>query len=288
MGYQRIEVRPLAGALGAEIGGIDLGRELDNQTFSELVQALHDHLVVFFRDQHLTPEQHIGVARRFGGLDVHDFVVHMPGHPEIIEVLKTPEERGRNFGGVWHSDVTYQEQPALGSMLYAKEVPAFGGDTMFANQYLAFETLSPGLQKMLLGLKAVHSPSATYSEEAVRSRGDNELRGVKYTNAEKAGMESVHPVVRTHPGTGRKALFVNGVFVRRFEGWSEAESKPLLNFLFAHAVRPEFTCRFVWRKDSLAFWDNRCTQHFAINDYDGHRRYMHRVTISGDRPFLAA
>src|SRR6185295_14505378 len=158
--------------------GIDLSRALDNQTMSEIVQALHDHLVIFFRDQRLTPEQHIAFSRRFGALDVHDFVAHMPGHPEIIEVLKEPQERGFNFGGVWHSDVTYQEHPALGSVLYAHEIPKVGGDTMFANQYLAFETLSPGLQQMLLGLKAVHSPSATYSEEAIRTKGGREKRAI--------------------------------------------------------------------------------------------------------------
>jgi taurine dioxygenase len=288
MGYQRIEVRPVAGALGAEIGGIDLAADIDNLAFSELVQALHEHLVVFFRDQHLTPDQHIAIARRFGGLDVHEFVAHMPGRPEIIEVLKEPQERGRNFGGVWHSDVTYQKQPVLGSVLYARVIPPFGGDTLFANQYLAFETLSSGLQRMLLGMKAVHSPNATYGENAVRSREDREQRAIKYTNADKADVDVVHPVVRTHPGTGRKALFVNAVFVRRFDGWTEVESKPLLDFLFAHAVRPEFTCRFRWQANSIAFWDNRCTQHFAINDYHGHRRHLHRVTISGDRPFLAA
>jgi taurine dioxygenase len=288
MGYQRIEVRPIAGALGAEIGGVDLAGSLDNQAFSEVVQALHEHFVIFFRDQRLTPEQHIGFARRFGALDVHEFVEHMPGHPEIIEVIKEKQERGRNFGGLWHSDVTYQEKPALGSVLYAKEVPQSGGDTLFANQYLAFESLSEGMRRMLLGMRAVHSPNAAYSEEAVRSRGPKELRAIKYTNADKASVETVHPVIRTHPQTGRKSLFVNQVFVRRFEGWTETESKPLLDFLFAHAVRPEFTCRFRWQANSVAFWDNRCTQHFAINDYHGHRRYMHRVTISGDRPFLAA
>jgi taurine dioxygenase len=287
MSDSRIEVRPISGALGAELTGIDLSRELDNRTVSDIVQALSDHLVIFFRDQRLTPEQHIAFARRFGGLDVHDFVAHMPDHPEIIEVLKEASETGLNFGGVWHSDVTYQEQPALGSVLYAHEVPPIGGDTLFANQYLAFETLSPGLKKLLLGLKAVHSPNATYGEEATARRPIG--RSIRYINPDKAeAMASVHPVVRTHPATGRKALFVNPVFVRRFDGWSEAESQPLLEFLSAHAVRPEFTCRFRWQRHSIAFWDNRCTQHFAVNDYQGHRRYMHRVTISGDRPFLAA
>ena len=285
MTYARIEVRPIAGALGAEIGGVDLSKDLDNQTFAEVHQALLDHLVIFFRNQTLTPEQHKAFGRRFGRLDVHEFVRGLDSHPEIIEIVKEPEERGLNFGGVWHSDVTYQEKPALGSILYALEVPLYGGDTMFANQYLAYESLSDGMKRMLDGLKAMHSAGRAYG-----TRGSDEYRELRHQSMridarEEAHREMEHPVVRTHPETGRKSLFVNGVFTTRFAGMTEEESRPLLDYLFRHAVRPEFTCRFRWEPGSVAFWDNRCTQHFALNDYHGFRRRMHRVTVCGDRPF---
>ncbi|MSO75866.1 MAG: taurine dioxygenase [Alphaproteobacteria bacterium] len=281
MHYEHIEVRPIAGALGAEISGVDLAKPLDNRTFAEIHQALLDNLVIFFRDQTLTPDQHKAFGRRFGGLDIHDYVGGVDGHPEIIPVIKEAEERGKNFGGIWHSDVTYQEKPALGSVLYAHETPPYGGDTLFANQYLAYETLSDGMKAMLGGLQAVHSAVKAYGPERERGR----YKSIQVAAREEAKQEMVHPVVRTHPESGRKGLFVNGVFTLRFAGWTEAESQPLLQFLYQHSVRPEFTCRFPWRDKSVAFWDNRCTQHFALNDYHGHRRAMHRVTVSGDRPF---
>lgn len=281
MPYERIAVRPIAGALGAEIGGVDLAKSLDNQTFAEIHQALLDNLVIFFRDQTLTPAQHKDFGRRFGELDIHDYVGGIDGHPEIIPVIKEAEERGKNFGGIWHSDVTYQEKPALGSVLYALETPPYGGDTLFANQYLAYETLSDGMKAMLAGMKAVHSAVKAYGPERERGR----YKSIKVDAREEAKQEMVHPVVRTHPESGRKGLFINDVFTLRFDGWTEAESQPLLQFLYQHAVRPEFTCRFRWQDRSVAFWDNRCTQHFALNDYHGHRRAMHRVTVSGDRPF---
>lgn len=285
MEYSRIEVRPIAGALGAEVSGIRLSDPLDDGTLGEIRGALLEHLVVFFRDQQLTPEQHKAFARRFGALDVHDYVHGMREHPEIIEVLKEPEERGLNFGGVWHSDVTYQEAPALGSVLYALEVPPYGGDTLFANQYMAYEALSPAMRALLDGLGALHSAGRAYGTESGGDHLQEDRFGSMQVERRNEAYHTVeHPVVRTHPETGRKGLFVNGVFTTCFAGMSEAESRPLLDFLCAHAVRPEFTCRFRWAPGSVAFWDNRCTQHFALNDYHGHRRRMHRVTITGDRP----
>ena len=283
--YSRIEVTPIAGALGAEIAGVDLAQPLDNHLFAEVHQALLEHLVIFFRGQTLTPEQHKAFARRFGELDVHPYAKGLPGHPEIIPVTKEPEDHGGNFGGTWHSDVTFYEKPALGSVLYALDVPSFGGDTLFANQYAAYEALSPGLKATLENLRALHNAARSYGaggRAAQRHASGKRSMDIEVRDDSERMVE--HPVVRTHPETGRKGLFVNHVFTQQFAGWTREESEPLLRFLYEHAVRPEFTCRFRWQSGSVAFWDNRCTQHYAINDYHGQRRAMHRVTIVGDRP----
>lgn len=272
---------PLAGAIGAEIAGVDLSRPLDNVRWAAVHQAFLDHQVIFFRDQTLTPDQLKAFARRFGELDIHPQYKPIDGHPEVLEFLKDVDAT-KNVGGIWHSDVTFYERPALGSMLYALEIPVFGGDTMFANQYLAYETLSDGLKRLLGGLKAVHSDGFQSSPEAQAAY--NEKSSTKLYNPTTEPTENVHPVVRTHPETGRKALYVNPVFTVRFDGMTAEESKPLLDHLCRHAVRPEFTCRFRWSQGAVAMWDNRCTQHFAINDYNGHRRRMHRVTVRGERP----
>jgi len=282
MGYQTLDVTPIAGALGAEIGGVDLSQSLSNQVYDEIHQAFLDHQVIFFRDQDLTPQQQVAFGRHFGPPHDYPFVEGLPEAPEVFEILKT-ETDARNFGGAWHSDTTYTEKPPLGTILYALEVPDAGGDTMFANTYLAYEALSDGLKQVLDGLKAVNS--------AALAGGGGRAQLIKSNTAMKAqnmddadSLEAVHPVVRTHPETGRRSLYVNRPHTVRFDGWTEAESRPLLDFLCQHAVRPEFTCRFRWRPGSLAFWDNRCTQHFAIDDYSGHRRRMHRLTIEGERP----
>ncbi len=285
MTYQTLGVKPVSGALGAIVEGVELARDLDNATISDLHQALLDHCVIFFRDQHLSPDEHLRFGRRFGTLNVHEFVEAMPGYPEILVVAKH-EADTKNFGGGWHSDVTYLDEPALGSILYALEVPAYGGDTLFANQYLAYDALSPGMQRMLDGLSAIHSAKQVYGVGAdndyARLQG---LTAMTIRRSAAAHRESEHPVVRTHPQTGRKSLYVNRNFTIRFTDMTVEESRPLLNYLFEHAVRPEFTCRFRWEAGSIAFWDNRCVQHYALNDYHGQRRVMHRVTINGDRPF---
>lgn len=282
MDYRRIKVIPISGSIGAEIEGVDLAEELDNETFAEVHQALLDNLVIFFRNQKMTPDQHKVFGRRFGQLNIHPHYKALDGHPEILEILKEPEARA-NIGGVWHSDVTFLEKPAMGSILYALEVPPCGGDTMFANQYLAYESLSDGMRSMLDGMVAVHSDATLSRAENQSSR--NAERSTKLVSRNGEVVENEHPAVRTHPDTRRKALFVNKPFTVRFKGMTEEESRPLLEFLYGHAVRPEFTCRFRWEEGSVAFWDNRCTQHFAVNDYHGHRRSMHRVTVDGDRPF---
>ena len=275
-----IEVRPVAGALGAEVHGVDLGEPLSDEQVDSLRQAFLDHQVIFFRDQELDPDSHKELGRRFGDLNIHGYYESLPGHPEILPVLKEPEAIG-NIGGVWHSDVTYLPAPALGSILYALEVPPTGGDTMFASQYRAYESLSDGMKEMLEGLRAIHS-SDIFTDKARRD-ASNAIRTTKLNEVDET-VESSHPVVRTHPETGRKCLFVNGAFTRRIDGWTVEESRPLLDFLYRQAARPEFTCRFRWQQGSIAFWDNRCTQHYAVNDYQGYRRAMHRVTLEGDRP----
>jgi taurine dioxygenase len=281
MTYSTISVNRISGALGAEISGVDLARSnLDDEVIGEIRHALVDHQVIFFRDQHLTPDQHLAFGRRFGELQVHDFVEGMEDNQEILEVRKEEYET-RNFGGGWHTDVSYLDRPALGSVLYAHEVPAVGGDTMFANQYLAYETLSEGMKEMLGKMTAVHSARRPYGLNAAGRAVDRSM-SIRYTN--EAHGEVEHPVIRTHVETGRKCLYVNGAFTIRFTDMTEEESAPLLHYLWQHAARPEFTCRFRWQKNSIAFWDNRCVQHNAINDYHGQRRVMHRVTIEGERP----
>jgi taurine dioxygenase len=282
MARNTITVEPIAGAVGAEISGADLSRDLTDAVIGDIRAALLEHQVVFFRDQQLTPEQHLGFGRHFGELQIHEFVGGMAEYPEILEVRKEPEET-RNFGGGWHTDVSYLERPALGSVLYALQVPDYGGDTMFASQYLAYEALSDGMKAMLEGMIAVHSARRPYGPNAARARayGPSSMR---FNFSEAAHGEIEHPVVRTHVETGRKALYVNATFTLRFKDMTEEESAPLLEYLCRHAVRPEFTCRFRWRPNSIAFWDNRCVQHNAINDYHGQRRVMHRVTIEGERP----
>ncbi len=274
----RLDIRPIAGALGAEIRGLALDPPLDAATVAAIRQALLDHLVIFFRDQDLPPERFLAFARRFGEPVEYPFVRGIEGYPEIIQVSKLEHETV-NFGGIWHSDTTYLEQPPMGTLLVAREVPKVGGDTLFANQYLAYETLSDGMKRLLEGLTAVNSSARA---DVSRTREDR----IKSDPSARAGEALVaeHPVVRTHPETGRKALYVNIAHTAGFVGMTEGESAPILAYLFQHQTRPEFTCRFAWEKGSLAFWDNRAVQHNPVNDYHGHRRIMHRITLAGDRP----
>ena len=280
--YRLIEVRPLSSAVGTEVSGVDLV-DCDGPTFVEIHRAFLNHHVLFFRDQELSLESHKAFGRRFGSLNVHPQYVPLDGHPEILPIVKEADAE-HNIGGVWHSDITFLERPALGSILYAIDVPATGGDTLFANQELAFEELSIGLRQLLLGLRAVHSDHTL--SDRVEAENRNMTRSTKLSEEamRQPVVENLHPVIRTHPETGRKSLFVNRAFTVRFENMTVAESKPLLEFLYEQATKPEFTCRFHWENCSVAMWDNRCVQHYALNDYHGQRRYMHRVTVNGDRP----
>jgi len=275
---RKLDTRPLSGAIGAEIGGVDLARELDAATVGAIRQVWLDHLVIFFHDQDLPPARLLALARCFGEPIEYPFVKGIEGFPEITPVTKLENER-INFGGLWHSDTTYLDIPPMGTMLVAREVPPYGGDTLFANMYLAYGTLSAGMRQVLDGLGAVNSSAKA---DTTKTREDRMRDGAR--DDARAEYVAEHPVVRTHPETARKALYVNGGHTVRFKGMTEEESAPLLRFLFAHQTRPEFTCRFQWRVGSLAFWDNRCAQHNPINDYHGFRRIMHRVTLAGDKP----
>ncbi len=274
--YKHIEVRPIAGALGAEIHGVDMARDLDDEVAGEVRQAFLDHLVIFLRDQSVTPQQQLAFARKFGEPMEYPQLKGLPECSFVTPVVKLEHERN-NFGGIWHSDTTYLDIPPMGSMLLAKETPPAGGDTMFANQYLAYDALSEGLKKALDGLIGV---STSAKAEVSKTREDR----MKAAGQELKVLTGEHPIVRTHPETGRKALYTSDAHTQKIEGWTEAESLPLLKYLWQHQVRPEFTCRFRWQPGSLAFWDNRCAMHNPINDYHGFRRVMHRITLKGDKP----
>jgi taurine dioxygenase len=278
MAANGFEVRRLSGAIGAEILGVDLSAEPGHNTMAAIRQVWLEHGVVFFRDQDLPPDKFLTFAKQFGEPIEYPFVKGIEGFPEIIPVVKLEHEK-QNFGGIWHSDTSYLDVPPMGTMLIAREVPPYGGDTLFANMYLAYETLSDGMKRMLDGLVAVN---ASAKADVTRTREDRVRDGGKSDG--KRDYLTEHPVVRTHPETGRKALYVNVAHTLRFKDMTEAESAPLLNFLFQHQTRPELTCRFNWRAGSLAFWDNRCALHNPVNDYHGYKRTMHRVTLAGEKP----
>jgi taurine dioxygenase len=280
--YRTIEVAPVAGALGAEVAGVDLAADLSEETVAEIRAAWLEHLVLFFRGQErLAPETFMQFARRIGEPVEYPFVKGLEGYPEVIAIAKLPHETV-NFGGIWHSDTVYLERPPMGTLLIAREIPPFGGDTMWANMYAAYEALSPGLQRLLDGVRAVNSSALA---DVSKTREDRIAdSGADRGNDPAQEYVSEHPVVRTHPETGRKALYVNVAHTERFVDMTVEESRPLLEYLFAHSVKPEFTCRLRWQVGTLAMWDNRCAMHNPINDYHGYRRVMNRITLAGDVP----
>ena len=280
MRNSQIEVRPIAGSIGAEIHNVDVSEDLDAATIADIRKALLEHCVIFFRNQKLDAERHKAFTRRFGQIFIHPNYKGMQADPEIIVITREPGDK-KIVGEEWHADTTMMPEPPMGAILYAIEVPPYGGDTLFANQYLAYETLSDGMKKMLSGMRALHSDRMVAGPQANK----NAFRATKVReDAEWRETVSAHPVVVTHPETGRKLLYVNASYAVGFEGMTEAESKPLLGYLLEHGHRPEFTCRFRWEPGSIALWDNRCTQHNPVNDYHGFRRVMHRVTLKGDVP----
>ncbi len=273
-----ITVTKIAGAIGAEIGGVDLRRELPDETIAEIHLAWNAHVVIFFRDQELTNAQYLAFAERIGKPVEYPFIRGIDGFPVITPVVKLENDR-INFGGIWHSDTTYLQEPPMGTFLIAREVPPQGGDTLFSNQYLAYESLSEGLKQTLSTLTGI---SSSAKADVSKSREDR-MANSPAARANEV-LEAEHPVVRTHPETGRRALYINVGHTLRFKDWTVDESAPLLNYLHQHQIKPEFTCRFQWRTGSLALWDNRAALHYPLNDYHGYRRIMHRITLQGDRP----
>ena len=268
-----MEIRPTNGGCGAEVAGVDLNT-LSDAEVEAILDAHAEHGVVFFRDQDLTPDTQLAVAERFGPVNVNRFFSAVAEQPRVAEVLKEPRH-ATNIGGGWHTDHSYDQVPAMGSMLYALDVPEHGGDTMFANMYAAYDALSDGLKRTLEGMSAVHGSRHIFGPGGYNDQDD------RYFNQERATQLAVHPVVIRHPRSGRPALYVNRAFTLRFDGWTELESQPLLDYLYRMSPRPEHTYRFHWEPGSVAFWDNRATWHYALDDYPGETRRMHRVTIDG-------
>ena len=277
--FETIEVSPLSPALGGIISGVDIAAGVSDEQFAEIRQAFIDYSVIFFRDQQITPDQHIEFARRWGEINVNRFFQAVDSHPIIAEVRKEADQKA-NIGAEWHTDHSYDVVPAMGSILYAREVPTVGGDTLFASMYAAYDALSDGLKQMLSSMNAEHSSRHVFGEVAYGDRDLDDL-GSRLGNTDAATQDSIHPVIIRHPLSGRPALYVNGDFTVKFENWTQEESQPLLDYLYAHARQNEFTCRFHWQQGSMAIWDNRATHHCALNDYHGERRLMHRITIEG-------
>ena len=274
-----MKIKQVSGAIGAIIEGVQLNEDLDIKTFSQIYNAFLEYQVIFFRDQNFIPESLISFAKNIGRPISYPFVKGLDSFPEITPILKK-ETDVNNFGGIWHSDTTYQNEPPKGTMLYAIEVPEFGGDTEFSNQYLAYESLSNEMKIFLEKKKAFNISGKS---EVTKTRSD--VLKHSSLNLKSNKLQAVHPVVRTHPETKKKSLYINQAHTTRFVGMSEEESMPVLKYLFKHQINSEFTCRFKWKKGSVAIWDNRCTLHNPINDYHGSRRLMHRITFQGDKPF---
>ena len=285
MNFRRIAIEPVSGNLGAIIKGVDLAK-LDDETFAEVHRAWLKYSVIFFRKQKLGPLQQIDFAKRFGEIHFHPYMRGLDDHPEILEIIKEPGDE-YTFGAVWHTDQMFNPEPAKATMLYAHEVPKSGGDTQFSNQYLAYETLSEPMRDVLENLKTFNVGDGFRRGVGKVNRKDryasNPKMQAKIREPGNVPTESVHPLVRTHPETGRKSLYI-GSHTQNLFGFNESEADTLIDFLRDHSTRPEFTCRFRWEVGSLALWDNRCVQHQALADYNERRR-MHRITIAGDTPF---
>jgi taurine dioxygenase len=276
-----IDVQPLTPTIGAEVHGVDLTRELDDDTMHDIQRALSEHLVLFFRDQNISPEQQIDFMRWFGPFEFHAFAKSHPDHPEMVVLDQTtPETDGANN---WHTDSSFMVRPALGSMLRAVQLPPLGGDTCWASMYAAYDALSPRLRAMLDGMTALHDLTAPLQKAIAGGHS----QGSDLATFQEQWPPTEHPVVRTHPWTGRPSLYVNSNFTTRLCQLEAAESDALLAFLLRHLTRPDFQVRFTWEPDSVALWDNRCTQHYAVPDYTGHRRLMHRVTVEGEEPYFS-
>ena len=277
--YKNIKIKKVSGAIGALIEDVQLGENLAENTSNEIYDAFLKHQVIFFRDQNFTSESLVSFAKRIGTPIIYPFVKGLESFPEITPILKK-ETDVNNFGGIWHSDTTYQDEPPKGTMLYALEVPEFGGDTEFSNQYLAYENLS---KKMKLFLEKQKAVNISGKGKVTKTRSD--VMKHSSVGLKSDELEAIHPVVRTHPETKKKSLYINEAHTTNFVGMTVEESTPILEFLFKHQIKSEFTYRFKWKKGSVSIWDNRCSIHNPINDYHGSRRLMHRIIFQGDKPF---
>ncbi len=271
-----MQVIPQSSSIGAEVRGLDLAAGLSDAQFEQVNQAFLDYQIIFFRGQKLSAQQYYDFAQRCGRLKDYMFADGIDGFPFITEIVKTETER-ESFGSFWHSDSAYTELPPKITMLYARQIPPRGGDTLFADMYAAYDDLSPGLKNTLESLRAINSASVVPRDEYI-------YQEVKSKNSAQSDQFAIHPVIRRHDETGKKALYVNGIHTLNFEGMTRAESLPLLAYLYQRVTRPEYSFRLRWQQDTLAMWDNRCTQHYALNDYHGYRRVMHRIIVEGERP----
>lgn len=286
MAYQHIDVDDSVGPVGALISGVDLARPLEPAVFGEIKRAWFEHSVLFFRDQALSPADQAVFAANFGELDVYPFMKAVSDHPNVIPIIKEPDAKV-NFGGGWHTDTSYLEYPPAATLLYAVEVPDEGGDTMFADASAAYEDLSSGMKALLDGLvgiyspKVVHGKDGAYAQLAARSPD----LGASYGgNSEFAESEVEHPLIRTHPETGRKSIYCSRAHTHRIKDMTREESLPIFGYLMEHMTQEKYVTRFKWSPGALALWDNRCLFHYALNDYHGKRRHMHRVIVQGERP----
>ncbi len=278
MSKKQIHLQPISGSLGAIVDGIDLGQEIDNDSYAAIKAALLEHLVIFFRDQDITPEQQVAFGRRFGELHIHPFIPNLEGHEEIIRLYaESGEKETLRLANSWHEDLSYTEDPPLAAILRAKQVPARGGDTLWVNLYKAYDTLSPKMQEIVAGLSAWHDVTKTYRRQELQRKGGPE----QYWSTFSKTPPTLHSLVKTHPETGKKLLYVSELTTTYIEGLHEAESDALLSMLYSHLDWKELHCRFYWQKNSVAMWDNRCTAHYAVRDYTEPRE-MHRVTVIGD------
>lgn len=281
--YRTIRVSAQPSGFGAEIVGLDLSRPLSKEALAEVKAAWAKHAVVAFPDQPLSLDALEAFTQQIGPFGEDPFIKPMAGHPNVLELRREPDEKATNFGAGWHSDWSFQAEPPAATLLRSEVVPPVGGDTLFCDCAAAYEALSPTMQKMLAPLQAVHSATRAYGTKGVFAR-ETEARTLQIITSAEADKSLTHPLVRTHPVTGRKALFVSPVYTTGVEGLTVAESNAVLGYLFQHMVQDRFIYRHRWRPGMLLMWDNRCTMHFAEGGYDGHLRVMHRTTVAGDTP----
>jgi len=282
--FKRITVSPITGVMGAEITGVDLREPLEEDTWNEIKHAFYEHQVIYFPNQAITHEQHLAFSRHFGPVKPVPLLKNIEGFPEVQMIRREASETGRVIGESWHTDSTFLDEPPAAVVMRAVDVPEYGGDTGFLSMYKAFDALTPAMQNVLSSLSAVHSATRIFGSAYQAQNRQFSNTSARVMDVELGDRETVHPMVITHPGSGRKGLYINQVYVQRIEGMTDLESKSLLSFLYEHVARFDFTCRIRWKKDQVLVWDNLCTMHRAIPDYMGKFRFLTRTTIGGKRP----